>query len=327
MTMPVQDPVLRNDWIAACRAADVQERPLQVTVLGERIVVYRNAEGVHAFKDLCIHRGAALSLGCVRGGNLVCPYHAWEYDSSGACVKIPQLPPGQPIPGKARALPYACEERYGFIWINLGNNRPDAIPLPEFADASFRNVIWGPQQVEAKPPRIIENFLDVGHLAFVHEGYLGVSTHPEIGDYRVLKDGNGIRSEEISIFQPDPDGSGQAKHVYYTYEILSPLSVKFTKRDRETENLMSILLTVLPVDAASSVAFGVMSFNYETGMTDEEIVRFQDMIFAQDKPIVENQKPEDLPLDLQVELSLRCDRVSIAYRQFLAERGVTLGTA
>lgn len=51
------------------------------------------------------------------------------------------------------------------------------------------------------------------------------------------------------------------------------------------------------------------------------------MIFAQDKPILENQKPEDLPLDLKVELSLKCDRASIAYRQYLAELGVKLGTA
>lgn len=325
--MIVQDTVLRNEWIVACRSADVQDRPLQVTVMGERVVLFRNEQGVHAFKDLCIHRGAALSLGCVREGKLVCPYHGWEYESSGACVKIPQLPADQAIPGKARALPYGCRERYGFVWVNVNGNDPDLFALPEFDDPGFRNVIWGPQTVAAKPPRVVENFLDVGHLAVVHEGYLGVATHMEIGDYRVHRDENGIRTDEIAVFQPDPDGTGQAKHVYYTYEVLRPLTVKFTKRDRETDHEMSILLTVLPTDENQSVAFGVLSFNYETNLTDEEIIQFQDMIFAQDKPIVENQKPEDLPLDLQVELSLKCDRASIAYRQYLSELGVKLGTA
>lgn len=323
----MQDTVLKNDWIVACRSTDLQEQPIQVMIMGERIVLFRNEEGVHAFKDLCIHRGAALSLGCVRDGKLVCPYHGWEYKSSGDCVKIPQLPADQPIPGKARAIKYGCTERYGFIWVNLGNNQPDMFALPEYDDPSFRCVVWGPQSVNAKPPRVVENFLDVGHLAVVHEGYLGVETHREIGDYRVHQDERGIRSDEIAIFQPDPDGSGQSKHVYYTYEIMRPLSVKFTKRDRETGNLMSILLTVCPTEEGKTVAYGVLAFNYDTGTTDEEIVKFQDMIFAQDKPIVENQKPEELPLDLQVELSLKCDRVSIAYRQFLKELGVTLGTA
>ncbi|MED1791302.1 aromatic ring-hydroxylating dioxygenase subunit alpha [Brevibacillus nitrificans] len=325
--MIVQDTALRNEWIVACRSVDVQDRPLQVTVMGERVVLFRNEEGIHAFKDLCIHRGAALSLGCVRDGKLVCPYHGWEYEASGACVKIPQLPSHQAIPGKARAIPFGCAERYGFVWVNLNNNAPDFFSLPEFDAPGYRNVIWGPQTVNAKPPRVVENFLDVGHLAVVHVGYLGVETHMEIGDYHVHRDENGIRTDEIAVFQPDPDGTGLAKHVYYTYEILRPLTVKFTKRDRETSNEMSILLTVMPLDENQSVAYGVLSFNYETNMTDEEINSFQDMIFAQDKPIVENQKPEDLPLDLQVELSLKCDRASIAYRQYLNELGVKLGTA
>jgi phenylpropionate dioxygenase-like ring-hydroxylating dioxygenase large terminal subunit len=47
----------------------------------------------------------------------------------------------------------------------------------------------------------------------------------------------------------------------------------------------------------------------------------------QDVPIMESQKPERLPLDLQQELHLRCDRTSIAYRQWLNELGLTFGTS
>lgn len=325
MSMP--DLVLSQDWIVACRSTDLTDAPLGVTIMSERIALFRTDEGIRAFKDLCIHRGASLSLGCVRDGHLVCPYHGWEFNSSGDCVKIPQLPADQAIPARARAITYSCIERYGLVWVNLSNNEPALFEYPEFSDSSYRNVVWGPQEVNANPPRIVENFLDVGHLSVVHEGYLGVSTHPEIGDYRVIKDEKGIRSEEISIFQPDPDGSGQAKDVYYTYEILRPLTVRFTKRDNETDQRMAMLLTVTPVAEGRSIAYGILSFNYDTGTTDEEIIDFQNMIFTQDKPIVENQKPEQLPLDLQVELSLKIDRVSIAYRQYLAELGVKLGTA
>lgn len=327
--MIINDAVLRKEWIVACLASELTEQPRQVFIMGERVVLFRTEEGVHAFKDLCVHRGAALSLGCVKNGQLVCPYHAWEYNTAGECTKIPQLSPDQAIPSKAKATVYGCKEQYGLIWVNLEHTDGNApfFPFPEFEDDAFHKVMWGPQVVSAKPPRIIENFLDVGHLAVVHEGYLGVEDHTEIGDYRVIRDENGIRSEEIEVFQPDPDGSGVAKNVYYTYAIDRPMTVHFTKRDRETGNLMSILLTVQPRDAETSVAYGVMCFNYETGNSDEDTVKFQDMIFAQDKPVVENQKPEDLPLDLQVELSLKCDRVSIAYRQYLKELGIQWGTA
>lgn len=325
--MIINDTVLRQEWLVACLASELTDQPKQVYLLGERVALFRTEDGVHAFKDLCIHRGSALSLGCVKNGQLVCPYHAWEYNTDGECTKIPQLPETQAIPAKARATVYACQERYGLIWVNLsGNQDAPLFALPEYEDSTFHKVMWGPQSVAAKPPRIIENFLDVGHLAVVHEGYLGVADHTEIGDYRVIRDEYGIHSEEIAVFQPDPDGSGQAKHVYYTYAIDRPLTVHFTKRDQVNGNLMSILLTVSPRDAETSVAYGIMFFNYDTGNSDEDTVKFQDMIFAQDKPIVENQKPEDLPLDLQTELSLKCDRVSIAYRQYLKELGVQWGT-
>lgn len=322
----IEDQVLLEDWLVACRSQDVLEKPIQVKLMGERLAIFRNSKGVHAFKDLCIHRGSALSLGEVKNDCLVCPYHAWEYKDDGACVHIPQLPEGRAIPKKAKATSYACIEKYGFIWVNFAGNQPEIFDYKPMKDSSYHNVIWGPQEVGAKPPRIIENFLDVGHLAIVHEGSLGTDTHREVMDYKVNKDGNRIFTDEIAIFQPDPDGSGIAKYVYYTYEILRPYTVSFTKKDRENDTLMTIMLTVRPIDEDRSVAYGILSFNYDTGLSDEAIIKFQDDIFAQDKPIVENQKPEELPLDLQVELSLVCDRMSIAYRQYLKELGVVLGT-
>ncbi|MCJ7840465.1 aromatic ring-hydroxylating dioxygenase subunit alpha [Lederbergia sp. NSJ-179] len=323
----LEDKVLQQDWLVACRSEDVKERPIQIVLMGERLAIFRNSKGVHAFKDLCIHRGAALSLGEVKNDCLVCPYHAWEYNDSGACVKIPQLPEGRPIPRKAKAISYACQEKYGLIWVNLAGNDPEFFHYKPMEETEFHNVIWGPQEVVAKPPRIIENFLDVGHLAVVHEGYLGSEEHREVPDYKVHREGDRIYSDEIAIFQPDPDGSGQPKYVYYTYEIHRPLTVSFTKRDRENNTLMTILLTVRPIDEEKSMAYGILSFNYDTGLSDEKLIKFQDEIFTQDKPIVENQKPEELPLDLQIELSLICDRVSIAYRRYLKELGVELGTA
>ncbi|WP_010281930.1 aromatic ring-hydroxylating oxygenase subunit alpha [Bacillus timonensis] len=325
--MLVEDQVLRDQWVVAAKAEDIQEKPQQVIVLGERIVLFRTEEGIHAFKDLCVHRGAALSLGCVKDGQLVCPYHGWEYNTEGDCTKIPQLPEGRKIPLKAKAIKYSCREEYGYVWVNLNNNNPNMFTYRPFLDETYHNVLWGQTEINANPPRVVENFLDVGHLAFVHEGFLGVQEKPVIGDYNVHQDEERIYSDEIAIFQPDPDGTGVAKDVYYTYEIFNPLVVQFTKRNPESDNKMSIVLMIQPVTEGKSIAHGIISFNYDTGTTDEETVKFQDMIFAQDKPIVENQKPEDLPLDLQVELSLKSDRMSIAYRQYLKKIGVILGTA
>jgi phenylpropionate dioxygenase-like ring-hydroxylating dioxygenase large terminal subunit len=50
-------------------------------------------------------------------------------------------------------------------------------------------------------------------------------------------------------------------------------------------------------------------------------------IFEEDRAIVEAQRPELLPLDLQAELHLRSDRVAIAYRRWLRQLGLQFGTA
>jgi phenylpropionate dioxygenase-like ring-hydroxylating dioxygenase large terminal subunit len=63
---------------------------------------------------------------------------------------------------------------------------------------------------------------------------------------------------------------------------------------------------------------------YETPA--EELRAFEDLIVAQDLPVVEAQRPERLPLDLQAELHHRSDALAIAYRKHLKELGMTFGT-
>jgi phenylpropionate dioxygenase-like ring-hydroxylating dioxygenase large terminal subunit len=53
--------------------------------------------------------------------------------------------------------------------------------------------------------------------------------------------------------------------------------------------------------------------------------RFQQTIFGQDKPILENQYPKKLPLDPRAETPIRADKSAIAYRRWLSNKGVNYG--
>jgi Phenylpropionate dioxygenase and related ring-hydroxylating dioxygenases, large terminal subunit len=103
-------------WHPVAYADDVTEAPVAVRLLDEPLAIVRLKGEVVAFKDLCIHRGTALSLGTVRDGQLQCAYHGWRFDSSGSCVRIPSRPEGS-IPRKARVEKYACEEAAGLVWV------------------------------------------------------------------------------------------------------------------------------------------------------------------------------------------------------------------
>src|ERR1700690_633183 len=79
----LNDPLLLNEWFAVAWTSSLPENKLQAArVLGQDLVLWRTSDGVHAWKDLCVHRGAKLSLGAItrkeNGACVVCPYHGWE---------------------------------------------------------------------------------------------------------------------------------------------------------------------------------------------------------------------------------------------------------
>jgi phenylpropionate dioxygenase-like ring-hydroxylating dioxygenase large terminal subunit len=322
----LSDPVLEHHWHIAALSSDVQDKPIQVFVLGEQIVLWRSEAGIHAFKDLCVHRGTALSLGRICNSKLVCAYHAWEYDHSGQCVKIPAQPPQLSIPTKAKTQAYFCQERYGFIWVSLQEPNTEIVPYTEFEDPAFHTIICGPYTVPAEPPRVIENFLDVSHLMWVHEGYLGVPSHAQIPEHHVHEIEGRLVSDPISVYQPDPDGRGKVLDNDYVYEIVAPMAVRFRKSDNRSSEVFSMILMVTPSKVRESKAYMLLSRNYGFDMDDKLFQDFQDKIFSQDLAILQSQRPEELPLDLQQELHLKSDRLAIAYRQYLTKLGVTVGT-
>jgi phenylpropionate dioxygenase-like ring-hydroxylating dioxygenase large terminal subunit len=221
----IQDPVLVNEWHVVARSSDLSiGKVIRARLLGEDIVLWRSIDGsVMAWQDLCIHRGARLSLGWVKGDRLICPYHGWEYDANGICIRIPAHPDQKP-PAKARVKTYRAIEKYGYIWVSLGNPVKDVPHFAEWYDKSFRKIYCGPYRIRSSGPRAIENFLDVAHFPFVHTGILGDPSKPEIPDYEVLRTEEGIVAKNIRVWQPNPDGTGVGKWETYTYKVLRPLT-------------------------------------------------------------------------------------------------------
>ena len=332
MTAPIQTlnqalsgDVLHHHWLPVALASEVRGKGLLgAQLLGEPLVVADLDGSVEVWQDLCVHRGAKLSLGRVEAGQLHCPYHGWVYATGGQCVKFPAHP-GQTPPARAAARTYHSQEAYGLVWACLGEPQHELPAFPEWARPEFQTVWCGPYTFRASAPRVVENFLDVAHFPYVHGGLLGSLDRPEIPDYEVHTDGTQITASGIRVYQPDPDGTGVGRDVEYTYRVLGPLSASFDKTD-DDGRVFSIFMTVTPVSETLSRAWFAVALNYP-GLSDDALREFQDHVASQDLPVVESQWPERLPLDLQAELHLRSDRVAIAYRRMLGEIGMTFGTA
>jgi vanillate O-demethylase monooxygenase subunit len=162
---------LRNTWYVAAWSAEISDAPLGRTLLGERLVFFRDASGaVIAASDLCPHRFAPLHKGKVVEGTIECPYHGLRFDGSGRCVHNPDGD-GR-IPAGARMRTYPIIERGGCAWIWMGD--PDAadpdriVDLPYLESTPAYRSITGLLYIRASYRLIIDNLMDHAHLQMIH---------------------------------------------------------------------------------------------------------------------------------------------------------------
>ena len=319
-----------NQWYPVSLISELtSDKPLARTILGEDIVVWRSGHKICAWKDLCIHRGVRLSLGTVCENRIRCAYHGWEYNSEGQCEVIPAHP-NLKIPPKARASAvYSAHEYAGLIWVNL-SEEPKTFPqLDQFSDNNYRVVPGGPYEIDAAAPRVVENFLDLSHVPILHDGSLGDSNFAEMSDYTIEDRPEGFFATDIRYFQPDPDGSGSSGDVWYDFGILAPFTVYFVKHigSRQGAEKFVLMFAVRPESADKSWAYMVPAYNYAADLTEQQINDFHSYIFGQDRPVVESQRPELLPMDLSEELHLRSDQMTLRYRRYLKAIGMDFGVS
>ena len=166
---------LRNAWYVAAWDEDVTRRLTPVTMLGERIVLYRKADGTPvALEDACPHRMLPLSMGRLTGDDVECGYHGLTFDCSGACVRAPG---SARIPAQAMVRRYPIAERYGLVWVWMGDEAaadPDAIvTIDEWNDPAWGLNRGDAMTIDCHYLYMTDNLLDPSHVAWVHRSSFG----------------------------------------------------------------------------------------------------------------------------------------------------------
>jgi phenylpropionate dioxygenase-like ring-hydroxylating dioxygenase large terminal subunit len=219
------------------------------------------------------------------------------------------------------------DERYGLVWVCLGTPTRPVLPIPEADEPDRPAIVVGAVGVRAAAPRVIENFLDLSHLGYVHAGYLGDDPHTQVLPYKVDPlPGGGIIATGCRMFQPQASPAAtEGFMVDYVYKVERPLATCLHKANPVHRDRYDVIyLFVQPVTEDSSIAHPLL-LCLPDGTTPEALRAFQQTIFLQDKPILENQVPKRLPLADRAELPIAADKSSIAYRRWLASIGLTWG--
>ena len=184
--------MIENRWYAVLESRELpRRRPLGVERFGERLVLWRTADGPACAVDRCCHRGAALSAGEITGDDrLQCPFHGFEYDAAGRCRLIPAAGRAADVPARYRVRAYPARESHGFIFVWWGTAEPDP-PVPPFFPGldGFRSSTL----VDRWPvhySRVIENQLDLAHLPFVHRTTIGRGNRTIVNGPRTVLEGD-----------------------------------------------------------------------------------------------------------------------------------------
>ena len=167
----IPSPFPEGWYFVASRKDIEKEKLIHKTWMGENIVAYCDESGqICVAEAFCPHLGSDLSPaagGRVRDGRLVCPFHGYEFDATGACVATPYAP----APRYTNLRVFETREIVGmiFAWWGIEGREPQwhlpAETLDEdgWCDLDIRTV-----RLAGHPQETSENSVDLAHLRYIH---------------------------------------------------------------------------------------------------------------------------------------------------------------
>lgn len=164
-------------WYFGAILSDIPRSGLhRVIIAGEPICLGRRDDGTYfAMRDICPHRAAPFSAGCLKGGGVECPYHGWVFDTDdGRCTDIPALTSDSPIePEKIRVRTFPVAQTGQILWIWFSADKrfsgEPPFPPPAFPLVETKPVIDDGVRLNCHVDHAVIGLMDPAHGPFVHK--------------------------------------------------------------------------------------------------------------------------------------------------------------
>jgi phenylpropionate dioxygenase-like ring-hydroxylating dioxygenase large terminal subunit len=203
---------IRNAWYVAAMSSELKQSLLARRVINEPLVMYRTESGAPVvLEDFCPHRLLPLSAGRLIGDIVQCGYHGLEFDAQGRCTRIP----GEELNGRdVRVRRYPVVEKHNWIYIWMGDaSRADPSLIPEFFDP-VGDPDWfhesGLFPAKCNYLLVVDNILDLSHLAYVHSGSVGNTSIADKATVETTTNGDRVRVCRTTLDVP-----AAATYAYY----------------------------------------------------------------------------------------------------------------
>lgn len=333
--------MLVNLWYVAEWSKNVSREPTRVQMLGQKFVLYRDEDGkAHCLSDVCLHRGGSLSGGWTNGDCLVCPYHGWRFSGDGKVAYIPSEGDDFKAPKRARIDSYPVEERYGMVWVFLGDlPEEERFPIPpcdEYDDPEWRMMAteftW-----KAEAARVVENGIDIAHASFVHPMF-GKPESAQENHILEIESGDWWgRSKNLQYppkfkenwYRKRMRKEGQPTNTYPCWYL--PGMVARIRIDINKSMAIVMFDANTPVDENTTRTFALQFRSFlKFSIFDAGSLKRLKKILEEDATIVENASPNYLPNDLANEMSVTDDKFMrtfrAARRKLIEEKGWLIDT-
>lgn len=237
-------------------------KAVEVVFWKRSIALFRGEDGqLRALENRCAHRQLKLSLGQVKGCNLTCTYHGWEYDGAGKVAHIPHDLFGNKMPD-IKVGSYPVKERYGIIWVFPGDpevaKTRDVPVIPEIEGAKP----WASIPVDftwnAHHSMIMDNVSDFSHA------YLHRASKPFVGAKLTQLETVGDR---VLLAYDTKVGAGRISGLFVNRKTTDTNSMKlgyeYPYQWSNTDDKIKHWCFVLPIDERTTRTFFLFYFTPE----------------------------------------------------------------
>jgi phenylpropionate dioxygenase-like ring-hydroxylating dioxygenase large terminal subunit len=321
-----------NFWYPAEWSHNLTDKPIKLRMLGQDFVLFRDGDGTaRCLSNTCIHRGASLAGGRLKGDCIECPYHGWQFDGDGRCRRIPSLGTKARIPARARIDAYPTDERYGLVFAFLGDlpeeQRPPIMDVPEFGHPDW-HAHSEDRVTQLEYRRAQENALDPAHNEFVHptHGFSGTRDDyfvPQL-DVQDTEWGCGFITTYFAPPLKDKKmsaASGRSENaVIEAGTFVEGPTTLCTKIHPTAETAMHQYAFKTPIDEFSYRSFLLQMRNFL--ITDEHDGRFKErnqVVADQDREVLSVINPTMTPEQMGVEFFMPADKAIARYREYFKD--------